>query len=189
MATIKIDREKRPAWVESAANQVGDVHTIAVKGGPYPSQRECLKALDSELRKATDEYIAEHLGSSIAPALLDYDLKKIKENLVGKNVYDEIIVSPLVGEMRQTHALIEFNADFRKDLDLRWDQLKAASRLGQVGLGVGATLALLSTFFGYLRMDTATRGYYTGRLQFAAAATILAIVAAGVMVARVIPWQ
>jgi hypothetical protein len=42
--------------------------------------------------------------------------------------------------------------------------------------------------FGYFRVDNATRGYYTGRLQFLSAAAILAIVGAGVVLARWIHW-
>ena len=42
--------------------------------------------------------------------------------------------------------------------------------------------------FGYFRVDNATRGYYTGRLQFLSAAAILAIVGAGVFCARWIYW-
>ena len=189
LVTVQIDREKRPSWVESAAVQFGDVHTIAVRGGPYLSQRECLRALDAELKKATDEFIGDYLGTPRAALLVNYDARYIKEHLVRDKVFDEVIISPSVGEMRQTHALLQFDASFRRELDERWGQIKATGRLGQVGLGVGGVLALLAAFLGYLRMDTATRGYYTGRLQFAAAVAILTIVAAGVFAARSIPWQ
>jgi hypothetical protein len=43
--------------------------------------------------------------------------------------------------------------------------------------------------FSFLKLDTATRGYYTGRLQFGAAATILALVAASVLLMKWIPWM
>ena len=48
---------------------------------------------------------------------------------------------------------------------------------------------LLGTLFSYFRLDTATKGYYTGRLQFAAAAAILTLVAASVLLAKWIPWM
>jgi hypothetical protein len=46
----------------------------------------------------------------------------------------------------------------------------------------------LGSVFGYFRLDNATRGYYTGRLQFMAAAAILAIVGAGALLGRWITW-
>ena len=37
---------------------------------------------------------------------------------------------------------------------------------------------LLALMFGYFKLDTATKGYYTGRLQMGLAAAILAVVVA-----------
>jgi hypothetical protein len=42
--------------------------------------------------------------------------------------------------------------------------------------GVGLLLAFVGTVFGYLKLDTATRGYYSGRLRFVAGLALLAIV-------------
>ena len=58
----------------------------------------------------------------------------------------------------------------------------------QTGLVSGAMLLLLTSVFGYFRLDNATRGYYTGRLQFMTAAAILAVVGAGVIAAQYITW-
>ena len=59
----------------------------------------------------------------------------------------------------------------------------------QVGLFAGAALLALGSVFGYFRLDNATRGYYTGRLQFMTAAAILAIVGARrASLARWIHW-
>jgi hypothetical protein len=74
-------------------------------------------------------------------------------------------------------------------LDLRWSQIRARSRLAQAGLGIGVIVLLLGTMFSYFKLDTATRGYYTGRLQFATAGTILTLVAASVLLVRWIRWM
>ena len=42
--------------------------------------------------------------------------------------------------------------------------------------------------FSYFRLDNATRGCYTGRLQFLTAAAILAVIGGGVFAARWIHW-
>ena len=67
-------------------------------------------------------------------------------------------------------------------------QVKVTSRLAHVGLAVVAVLAGLGAVFTYLRLDTATKGYYSGRLQIATATVILGLVVLGVLVARWIPW-
>ena len=56
-------------------------------------------------------------------------------------------------------------------------------------LGAWPVLGFLGLVFGYLKLDTATRGYYTGRLQIGALAAVLSLAAAGVLLARWIPWM
>jgi hypothetical protein len=89
----------------------------------------------------------------------------------------------------QSHALLSFDDDFRGAVSAKWAEVRAASRLMQTGLGAGIVILLLSTMFSYFKLDTATRGYYTGRLQFAAAAAILAVIAASVLFANYVPWM
>ena len=49
-------------------------------------------------------------------------------------------------------------------------------------------LLLVAGVFSYFSLDTATRGFYTGRLQFLAAIAILALIGAGLYFARLITW-
>ena len=73
--------------------------------------------------------------------------------------------------------------------DLRGEQEPVAHDLDPLAVArtVGI-LAGLATVFFYLRLDTATRGYYSGRLQFATGVIILGLVSLGILVARWIPW-
>lgn len=178
----------RPVWIESLPVRVGPVHTTAVSSGPYARQQDAQHALDAELVVKTREYIVEHLGSDLAGQLVRCDLRQIKAELVKpENVYqEEIVVS--IGPMHQQHALLEFGPEFRAELDRRWARVMGTSRLLQMGLLVGGVLGLLGTVFGYFRVDNATRGFYTGRLQAMAAVAILALLGAGLFFARLIPW-
>lgn len=184
----------RPSWVESEPKRDGSVHTTAVKSGPYKRDSDARQALDKELEEQTAAYIAETLGSKLAKQFIWYDASQIKAELVardkdnGQYIYHETIESPSVGSMEQYHALIEFSPGFQDRIRSQWDEVKAKSRLAQLGLIAGAAILLLGTVFSYFRVDTATRGYYTGRLQFLSAAAILAIVGAGVFLARWIHW-
>jgi hypothetical protein len=180
--------EGRPAWVEAPPVREGTVHSTSVCSDPYSTPSHAMHALDEKLKAATAEYIAEYLHSDLAPSLIRYNVSEIKQKLLSpQNVYEEEITVS-IGKMHQVHAKLEFPADFREQLDRRWAELRATYRLAETGLISGGVLLLLATVFGYFRLDNATRGYYTGRLQFMAAAAILAIVASGAMFSRWIHW-
>jgi hypothetical protein len=166
----------------------GPVHTIPVASDPYARDSDARRALDRAIEAATNEYIAEQLGSDLAPQLLRYDARSIKERFVKpENLYADV-ANYNVGEMHESFALLEFGPEFRNELAARWDGVRSTSRLTQLALFAGAGLLLLSSVFGYFRLDNATRGYYTGRLQFLAAAAILAVIGAGVFAAQWIHW-
>jgi len=180
----------RPSWVGSEPNTRGKVHAVAVSSGPYKKEGQAKRALDEAIEKATSDYIADQLGSERAALLLRYDAGTIKKRyLKDTNKYHDIArYSEPVGEMHEHFALLEFGPEFRAELDERWTKVKATSRVLQTGLVSGAALLLLASVFGYFRLDNATRGYYTGRLQFMTAAAVLAVVGAGVIMARYIAW-
>jgi hypothetical protein len=178
----------RPEWTSARPDLLGKVHRIPVASGPYASDAESRRALDEALVKATREYIAEQLDSEMAGRLLGYDARTIKRRFIQpENSYHDV-ARYSIGWMHENFALLEFGPEFRQELDRRWTQMRATSRLAQTGLASGALLLLLGSIFGYFRLDNATRGYYTGRLQFLAAAAILAVVGAGVYFARSIHW-
>ncbi len=181
----------RPAWVKAKPKTTGPgIHTIPVASGPFPVEleRDAQRALDSAIVEATNEYIVQQLGSQLAPQLLRYSAGEIKERFIRpENVHaDEANYS--FAPMHESFALLEFDKSFRDELSQRWDGVRSTSRLTQLGLFAGAGLLLLASVFGYFRLDNATRGYYTGRLQFATAAAILAVIGAGVFAAQWIHW-
>ena len=178
----------RPAWVESAPVTTGEVHTIAVCSEPFARTSDALKALDQQLVEKTNEYIADHLGNSMAATFIRYDAKTIRERFVKpENTYHEVITVS-IGPMHQSHALVEFRPEFRQEIEQSWDKVRATSRLTQITLFSGAAILLIASVFGYFRVDHATRGYYTGRLQFMTAAAILAVIGGGIFAARWIHW-
>jgi hypothetical protein len=180
----------RPSWVGTEPNTRGKVHTVAVSSGPYKKDGQAKRALDEAIEKATAEYIAEQLGSDHAALLLRYDAGTIKDRyLRNSNKYQDIArYTEPVGEMHEHFALLEFGPEFRKEIDRRWTHVKATSRVMQTGLVSAGMLLLIASVFGYFRLDNATRGYYSSRLQFMTAAAVLAVIGAGVVAARYITW-
>jgi hypothetical protein len=184
----------RPEWVEADEVQTGDIHTMAVSSGPHETERECRKALDRELQKAVDSYIDWHLGPVYderfrASKLVRYEVDEIKQRLIlpGKIYHEVIQVS--FGPMHQMHAQLTFDSAFRRELDSRrseleqhWKQWIVQQRLVAIAVGFGLLLALMGIVFTYFRLDTATRGFYSRRLKWAAAAGIAAVVAVAIVV-------
>jgi hypothetical protein len=178
----------RPQWVKEAkSNLSGSIHTIYVTSDPYKLSRDAQRGLDEALKRATDEYIGDQLSSPLAAKFIPYSVEQIRDRFV-KQTYHETINFESVGPMEQFHAQLAFDDSFRNELRQHWAGRIAESRLYQVGLGAGAALMLLASVFGYFRLDNATRGYYTGRLQFMTAAAILAIVAFGAAAAFRFTW-
>jgi hypothetical protein len=138
------------------------------------------------MKRAVAEYVDEHLGRPGASDYVVFDLSHIKR-LRHEDVYQETIQASF-GPMLQQHALLEFGLDFQEEIKRRWNRVKVMTRLAHVSIAAVAILAGLATVFVYLRLDTATKGYYTGRLQIVAGAVILGLVALGILTARWIPW-
>jgi hypothetical protein len=177
----------RPEWLDSPRNVDNGVTRLAVKAGPYYRPQQCREDLDIQLRKATDEFVCDYLNNPRASILIAYGVDEIKNRFVRERFDEKLETS--VGPMNQSHALLEFDEPFCDELQQRWREVKSFSRLLQTGLGSGIVLLLVTTLFGYFRLDTATKGYYTGRLQFMAAGAILSLVAASVLLAKWIPWM
>jgi hypothetical protein len=192
----------RPDWVETEAAKNDDFYQVAVESGLHVRKRTAQQSLRDEVKATVDAYVKDYLESELAATLAGYSIeesdiaatRRINLRLEGKTFeiarerFDEQVEFDY-GVMNQSHALVKIDKKVKNALDQRWNKVRAASRLFQTGLGVGAVLLLLGTMFSYLKLDTATRGYYTGRLQFGAAAAILAIIAAGVVCANRIPWM
>lgn len=180
----------RPQWVAAHKSDFSDpkVHRIYVTSDPHALPQDARKGLDQALAKATDEYIGDQLHSPLAAKFIHYDIQMIHDRFVKQTYRETVTFADPVGPMHQLHAQLEFDENFRKEISRTWAGRIAESRLYQVGLGAGAALLLLSSVFGYFRLDNATRGYYTGRLQFLTAAAILAVIGGGVFAARWNHW-
>ena len=180
--------EDAPAWLEAERWTDNEADFVAVQSKLHFTRKECSRALAEQVKEATDEYINRLLNSSRAAMLIGYSIDEIeRHNLIEEQFDEQVMVTS--GPMRQSHALLRFSDSIRNDIEERWRKLTATTRLMQTGLGAGAVFMFLGALFGYFKLDTATRGYYTGRLQFATAGTILALVAASFLASKWITWM
>lgn len=181
----------RPDWLDKAPDYNGDdseLYKVSVKAGPYRTVRDCEPDLEREVKTAVSDFVNAHLKAKHAATFVNYSLDELRRRKIVREQFTEQLGTSL-GIMNQVHAQLVFDNAFRDDIDARWSEVKSKSRLAQTGLGAGVVLMLLSTLFSYFKLDTATKGYYTGRLQFATAGAILTLVAASVLLAYWIPWM
>ena len=82
---------------------------------------------------------------------------------IGKEEYFET-VERSVGPMKKLYTLVEFNDSVDRELERRWAAYRRHERFAVVGVGAASILGLLGGVWGLLKIDTATKGYYTKRL-------------------------
>ena len=180
--------EGRPAWLTNQEpRRYGDAWAIFT-AGPYETAQECELALSTEIKTATDEFINEHLHSQLAARLLNFNGSELKGKLQSGMLRYEETVGVSLGSMKQIHARVSFADSFQREIEQRWNKIRQVSRLLQVGLVSVVVLSLLSTAFGYFKVEQATSGTRSANLQFTSATAILVIVVAGVSAARWLLW-
>jgi hypothetical protein len=172
----------RPAWVDRAPGLSDGVYALVVSSGPYSSVPECQRALNDEILSATNHYINEYLGDDNAASLVNLPVS-FSRQVIKKQEYAESLESPSVGRMYQLHAQLAFDDQSRNLFQQRWRNAIVQDRLWYTGGGAALVLALLATFYGYLKLDLKTDAPHKGRLQLAATLVAL-LVAAGALLAR-----
>lgn len=187
--SVAIDSAPRPDWVDAPAKLVKSVYSVPVRSGLFASLPECQGQLNSQIKREADHYIDELLRDlgehasqlvAISPEYLERYVKKAE--------YSEIRVSDSVGPMHQVHALLEFDDEARANFRHRWHDAVVTDRLWFTGAGAALVLALLGTFYGYLRLDSQTGGAHKGKLQLAATLAALIAAAAALMVRQAVPF-
>ncbi len=116
-----------------------------------------------------------------APRTRERVLQYLSTNVI-KDRYreEEVHEDDAIGEGIHQHALLVFNPEAARHFRQEWRGLLQERRLLLFAGAVVVLLALVGTIFGYLKTDTATRGYYTGRLRLAASVMIAGLTAAAV---------
>ena len=80
------------------------------------------------------------------------------------------------GPMKKLYQQIEFTSAIDRQLQQFWDSYQRRERFAQFGVGAGSLLGFLGLVFAMLKVDTATKGYYTKRLFIGVPAAIIGVV-------------
>lgn len=190
----------RPNWLESAAWDEKGAHFRTVTSDRW---RDTTAESEADRRTlvslALHEYIKIYIDDQSdsvenpLPAVQETDLVETQyiepsEEFNARNPSSLPLSEDVPAGMYRLHLKLRFSERFRRELPRlvaeqrdRQSSLESqwlvAGRVRGVGTVAAILLGVLATAFGYLHLDTLTKGYYTGRLQLAAAAAILGLVA------------
>lgn len=182
---------QRPDWVDAGEVRLPNgIFRMTSAAGPFSSTEECFQTVPSMTRGIVARYVGRFLGNEAA-SRLDVPPSFVESVLLKDQWIGEIESETLGTTMYEIHVLVEFDDAARRQLERMWHEQRLEQRLTLTVAASGLVLLLLGTTFGYLKLDTATRGFYSGRLKlaagaiFAAAATTLASVL-GLLLASVL---
>jgi len=176
----------KPDWVDAPPRFENSIYSISASSGLFVSVPECQRELNARLKRDIDHYIDEYLGEGAAQ-LADVPLSYIKQHLE-KAEFSEVVLSDSVGPMHQLHAQLAIDDNARNEFHRRWHDAMVTDRLWYTGAGAALLLALLSTFYGYLKLDLRTGGAQKTRLQLAATLVALLVAASVFLVRWAVPF-
>lgn len=168
------DASGRPKWVDSPPPQQFAEHGKFVLTGStgafYATPQESRKALAEVVHDLTNSYIETVLGPDAVGQIDPLSIHRTPITWTGSVERSGGLT------YYETHALLEFNEQDHRALVRRWRQLHTQHQALMAAIAGGAVLLLLGTVLGYLKLDTLTRGYYSGRLKLAAGTIGLAVI-------------
>jgi hypothetical protein len=175
-----------PPWVlQGNYRSNTNIDFVLVTVGPVPAS-----TLDQELQKqllvAANQYIDEQLQPD-ASKTLRLTLPYIERYLLNRDSY-KVTQQTADGSRLTGYQQLSFTPAIRADLLKHAQQKKSQFRVLQTAFIGGEVLAFLGIIFFVFRINHATRGLHTGRLQFAAATAILALIVLGFYTGRFLPW-
>jgi len=171
-----IDDPSAPDWVTEPSRMVGSTYVATAQTDYCFSERECRTALDAEMVALTKEYL-EQLHGRGAGELVTVDVDYIHEHILQQQYLQ--VLGENSGPIWRGYAELRFDEEVHRYLDSLYAQAELQQRLYSTAHVALLVLAVLGAVYFYLKLDTATRGYWTWRLKFAATLVILAILGAG----------
>jgi hypothetical protein len=154
---------------------------VLVTTKPHVTRQQARNELDRLMLEAASERYKAAVHSPRASFWFPLDLAYVRSELL---VPDGERFLPNHEGKYVGHALLSFDQPFER----RLRAVRVASRSMQIVMAGGAALALMIVAFAFLRLDRATRGLYTGRLQTWAVVACAVVACVAGVVAYWIPW-
>jgi len=165
-----------PAWVTSPPLQTAgsEKKVVVLTLGPYGSPSECLRVEGLELVGVARQYVRDSVADSHAIDQLGMSTSELVQRFAKQRHLSKNDTS--VMEVYTLHTLVEFDqqgGDLLVSLTLEENRV---ANLARITFAAGGVLTLLAGVFGLLKLDEATRGYYTGRLLLGVPVALVSII-------------
>lgn len=159
-----------PAWIHVPIERVGNVVRRVVSEGPHATADVAYKRVQPKIIEAVHDHlreiVAEQTGSEVVvPQLnqLGITPRWIRENIVAEEYYASTDTS-VASDMQTVFVRLEFTPRATDALVEAWQIGARQGRVNQVALAASGLLAAMGGIWGLIKIDTATKGYYTKRL-------------------------
>ena len=174
-----------PDWILNPTESTTEFEYVVVSTDPMISPLDVEKDLDRLMEQVVSERIDEliHKGAGEVAGI---DAETIRDNWL-QDLYREPYDHDLT-KMFRGYAQLKLDRDLYVVAKEKWSAHLKKQRLFQIALVAGSVLSVLAIVFSYFRVDNASQGLYTGRLQIFAIFLLLIVIAAAVNFGNQIDW-
>lgn len=152
-------------------------YQITIHAGPHSNLNDCEAELAEKRQAALADYAEKLLGSDAAEQI------NVEQFLFTHKVPErrkvEEFEHPEFGPMLNLYAELTFDREIQQALRSQYHDAVIGERLKLTGVASASVLLMLSAVFGFLKLDTASRGYYRGRLAVGVAGVAFLVVVLG----------
>jgi hypothetical protein len=169
------NKPSRPGWIEQARESRLQLHSELIVSERWATKGEARRDAVERAALRAGEFAAE-----AEPRIRDawpVPMWFIQDHMLREPIFVEEI-DWTYGPMYQAYLLLDLAPAKRELILSQWHSTIVQKRMNQVGGGLGFLLICVATLLGYLRLDDATRGYYTRWLATGAVAVVVASAAA-----------
>lgn len=180
----------QPTWIQQGSFQEGEASLVLVETEEFYLRSEASMVLMSKITDTINEQIDVIVGSG-GYRFVDLDDHFLQHEILDEEiVIERTITDAESGKSARRHvgyARLRFDEDFAELVNHQYQLNFKARRLLRTGLAVMLGLCWLAAAYGYLRLDNATRHFYSRRLQ--TLAIILCLIPLVVAVLVAIGWK
>lgn len=191
-----MDETSLPAWVHQGSFHEEDCDYILIKTEGCATPLDANSELNEEIATAISDALDRRFGDQVGQQItLSSEYIKTNVLMEGRSIvrpyqdeFTEEIADRLgkkYGEFYRGYAQLKLDTAFYNDAQTRWRQEQTRLRLITVAFVSLTVLALLTTTYGYLRLNQATRGFYSTRLLTIGIAAIMLLAAATIWLLQI----
>ena len=179
-----------PDWIHNTSFYDGAFEYVRIHTEPKNSQLEADSAIGPAAYKAVHQRIEQWTGAQLTPEEVANIFGVDEAYVVRSFISDDRIVLPCDDEaskeiiersgatgLYRGHAQLQIGNDFRSTISGTWERRLTERDTKRVALLLFSGLILLAIVFAYLRLNKATRGFFSRRLQLLAIIAIIALAA------------